>query len=123
MTSPFWLTSKFDLERVAPVEHHIHPVAAETSAAIRRSRVANAVTQPEVVTRSVESILEVRCVIPQYVRADAHARCDEIPQVPLTQQDTVAPEVVTISKTTNPPRTGLTSVAARYVGALKVRAD
>src|SRR5215475_1579457 len=58
---------------------------------------------------------EIRCVIPQKTTTDAHTRRYEVPQIPLSEEDSVAVELpaVHLGKITSP--------LARHVGALKVR--
>ena len=57
---------------------------------------------------------EIRCVIPQETPTDAHSRRYEVPQIPLSEEDSVAVELPAVHR-------GITSPLARHIGSLKVR--
>lgn len=83
------------LERVSPVEHDINPIAADTRATIagvdaRRTGLTN----PKVLGSLVGSVAQVRRVVPQDVYTRTHPRRDEVPKIPLAQQDAVTMELI-----------------------------
>lgn len=79
------------LEGVSPVEHHVDPITTDAGPTIgvADGRVTR-LTYPEILCRVVRSIAQVGCIVPQPVHAYAHARSDEIPEIPLPQQNSVA---------------------------------
>ena len=106
------------LERVAPVQEPLHPVAALAVAAAGRS----IRTHVKIVRRLVPAILQVRGVGPQDIDAHAHAWRDEVPQIPLVEPDRGAVKVAAVERR----RAGYACVAItthRHVGTLKVIAD
>src|SRR6266540_7396979 len=81
--------------------------------------------------RLVAPVAQVRRVVPQDTCSHTHARRDEIPKIPLTQQDTVSVELRQV-----PERAGgnvqasgrtrntcTTITTQKHIGALKVGAN
>ena len=106
------------LERVAPVQEPLHPVAALAVAAVGRS----IRTHVKIMRRLVPRILQVGCFGPQDVDTHAHARRDEVPQIPLVEPNRGAVKVAAVERC----RAGYARAAItthRQVGALKVVAE
>jgi hypothetical protein len=50
----------------------------------------------EIITSLAAPCAEVGCVIPKQMSADTHARCQEIPDIPLAQQHAFTVEVAAV---------------------------
>src|SRR5215475_11634200 len=91
------------LELISPVQITVQPAS----------------TTPDSTTANAEVSLhgsgEIRSVIPQKTTADAHSRRYEVPQIPLSEDNSVAVELPAVH------RGKITSPLARHIGSLKVR--
>jgi len=96
-------------ELITPGDAEIDPVAAfaKTSRAALREYV-------EVRARLVDSSSEIGSVVPEPGRANGHAIHKHIPEVPLTQQDSIAAELTPASAQGEP---------AGFIVALKMLAE
>ena len=77
---------------VSPVQEHIDPVTALTDSAAGGTP-DYAVADAQVMARLIARVVQVRRIVPQYAPADAHARRNEIPQIPLPEDNTIAVEL------------------------------
>jgi len=98
---PFFIGISLQLERVAPIDHHIDPVAVGADSAIRRIAAIDLVAKPEVITGLADAVIDVTRVIPEDIGSNAHAWSDEVPQIPLSQENSVA---VKLGDTSPDPR-------------------
>ena len=116
------------LESVAPIQHYIDPVAAFARTAIRSRAAVDLVAESEIVAGLAHPVAKVCRVVPQDVDTDIHPWRDDVPHIPLSQQNRVAVELVNRPAD---PSLGAQNVATPRgvtttnvdVGALKVRAQ
>ena len=126
MLSFFYNEQKFRLEHISPDEEYVDPVAAYAWPAIGGiDTLRTGLTNPKIFCRLIGAIAQVRSIIPKDVDPGAHARCDEIPQIPLTQQDSGTMELgnMPADSRSGARNSGRTVTIHRHVIALKVRAD
>ena len=86
---------KFALENVSPVQEHIHPVTADAVTAATGSNLTGG-TDADIMRRLVPGICQVRGIVPQHARANAHARRDKVPQIPFSKVNAAAVEVTAV---------------------------
>ena len=109
------------LELVSPVEEHIDPVATRAVAATAALDLGRR-TNAEIMRFLVQPVAQIRRVVPQHAAADTHARRDEIPKVPLSQDHARAMEIAAVES----PRTcdARAAVATyRHIHSFEVGAD
>ena len=108
------------LPRVSPVQKYVDPVTALTHPAAG-SAPNYTLADAQVMARLIARVVQVRRVVPQDAPADAHARRNEIPQIPLPEDNAIAVELrkLTRCRTRNP---GGAITTYGHIGALKVRA-
>ena len=94
---PLFRMAELCLERIAPVEKDIDPVAAFARPTIRRRAPVDFVAESEVITGLSDAVIKITRVIPQDIGTHAHARCDDIPQIPLSQKNSVSVELIDTS--------------------------
>src|SRR5690348_15476103 len=80
-------------ERVAPIQHYIDPITADAVSATRVVSDVGLAAESEVVARLTYLIAKVSRVVPQDIDTGAHPWRDEIPQIPLSQENRVAMEL------------------------------
>ena len=88
--SRFWFRP---LERVSPVEKYIDPVASGAVSTIGIICAADLAAEAEVVAGLAHLIGDVIRVVPQDIGADTHAWREEVPEIPLSQENRVAVEL------------------------------
>ena len=116
------------LEGVAPIQHYIDPVAAFARPTIRSGAAIDLVAKSKVIASLADAVIEVSRVVPEDIDTGAHPRRDEVPQIPLSQENRIAME---LRDTSANPCLGAQNVAPAGcvattnvdVGALKVRAE
>ena len=93
----------FSLELISPVQIAVQPASTSPN---------STTAQPEV---SLHGSGQVRSIIPQQTPTDAHPRRYEVPQIPLSKDDSVAVKLPAVDGGK------ITSPLARHIGPLKVR--
>ena len=82
------------LERIAPVQKQGLPVSAFAIPASRSSGNIRRIAYSEIMRGLVGPVAQVRRIIPQPARADAHARRQKVPYIHFAQEYPVAMELV-----------------------------
>ena len=85
------------LEGVTPIQHYIDPVAAFARPTIRSRAAVDLVAESKIIARLAYPVIEVARVIPQDIDARAHTWRDDVPHIPLSQENSVAMELGDIS--------------------------
>src|SRR5919107_5768515 len=104
--APFWSKASHILKRVAPVQKQGMPIAALAVSASRSRGYIRRIADSQVVRCLVCAGSQVGSVIPEPVDTDAHARRHEVPDVRLTQENSVAVELIELSTTSGSNHTG-----------------
>ena len=118
MSAPFFRQRKAccSSKLISKIQLAIDPITADAGSAVSRSG-RHPVTETQVLSRSIDRIVQVRRVVPQQTRSDAHPRSDEVINVPFPKQDSIAMELSVVDAAA--PRRCRT----RNIRALKVRAE